>query len=502
MLRPFTGFVIETVFNAYKRMRKPIMVRKSLLALFLLLIATSAIQAQRVGSLVIFANGQLWALEAGAEQPQPVDFCMPPEREPIQGDLVISPDGTKITFRAQPEIVTAAVERSGGIGGGELPSNIWLCDLQAQTLTAVAGQPEGASFFAEDGTPDSITVHGLPAWSPDGTALAWTQYLSFDQPMQLVTHDLATGERRVIVPELPPQYGVPTTINLQWGGAGIALISYAATEANQPLVSVNVYDPETGGLVRQLEFPEGYGMGAGEGVSGAYWVSDDMLGIVFTDGHFEAFAPEIGVSERVDALELYSTSAASDGLSLMYGPFHPGNIWAARDGDSYTALAPTQLYQLSHLAISPAGDAVAYVDVDNQVYIWNGQMAAPVSMTEPIAQFSTVSLVWSPLGWRDYRGELPELGITGESITCLGFMESRLVVGQRGIVSDDLANNLREQPTSSSARLGEIPSGGEFNVLAGPMCAQELAWWQVDYNGVIGWTAEGQGDEYWLAPLP
>src|SRR5690606_31551697 len=119
----------------------------------------------------------------------------------------------------------------------------------AQLLTLVGGQPEDVAFFADDGTPDNITVHGQPAWAPDGTKRAWTQYLSFDQPMQLITYDLATGERRVIVPELPPQYGVPTTINLQWGGAGIALVSYTATEANQPLVSVNVHDPETGGLV-------------------------------------------------------------------------------------------------------------------------------------------------------------------------------------------------------------------------------------------------------------
>jgi hypothetical protein len=37
--------------------------------------------------------------------------------------------------------------------------------------------------------------------------------------------------------------------------------------------------------------------------------------------------------------------------------------------------------------------------------------------------------------------------------------------------------------------------------LAGPVCGENLAWWQVDYNGLVGWTAEGQGNEYWLESL-
>jgi hypothetical protein len=27
-----------------------------------------------------------------------------------------------------------------------------------------------------------------------------------------------------------------------------------------------------------------------------------------------------------------------------------------------------------------------------------------------------------------------------------------------------------------------------------------LTWWQVDYNDTVGWTAEGQGNTYWLEP--
>jgi hypothetical protein len=189
-------------------------------------------------------------------------------------------------------------------------------------------------------------------------------------------------------------------------------------------------------------------------------------------------------------------------MSLVYGPFlGDGNVWAAREGDTFTALpSPQQLYNVIDMAISPDGTAVAYEE--GQIYIWSNGQAIPVPGTVAENPYQEFSVAWGSLGWRSFRDEIPQLGITGEPITCEGFLVSRLVVGALGRVSDDLPNNLRQEPDTSSQRLGQIPSGAEFDVLAGPICGENLAWWQVDYNGLIGWTAEGQGDEYWLAPLP
>jgi hypothetical protein len=91
----------------------------------------------------------------------------------------------------------------------------------------------------------------------------------------------------------------------------------------------------------------------------------------------------------------------------------------------------------------------------------------------------------------------------GSQFTCPGFLPSRLVPGERGQVTPGLANNLREAPAVTSARLGQIPGQGIFTVIAGPVCDTEnRAWWQVNYNGLIGWTIEGQGSEYFTTPLP
>ena len=88
------------------------------------------------------------------------------------------------------------------------------------------------------------------------------------------------------------------------------------------------------------------------------------------------------------------------------------------------------------------------------------------------------------------------------TITCPGFLPSRLTPGGDGSVTSvpNLPNRLRSNPAFDADVLGHIPVHGVFDVLSGPYCNGGTAWWQVNYNGLIGWTAEGQGGTYWLQP--
>lgn len=85
---------------------------------------------------------------------------------------------------------------------------------------------------------------------------------------------------------------------------------------------------------------------------------------------------------------------------------------------------------------------------------------------------------------------------------CPGFVASRLWVGSLGAVTFDppYPNRLRTSYSFSAVTIGLIPVGGVFTVLQGPVCSEGTAWWYVNYNGVVGWTAEGQGTTYWLEP--
>lgn len=83
---------------------------------------------------------------------------------------------------------------------------------------------------------------------------------------------------------------------------------------------------------------------------------------------------------------------------------------------------------------------------------------------------------------------------------CPGFIASRLAIGEPAAITPGPANNLRAQPTLSGDLIGAIPGAAPVTVLGGPVCADNMAWWQVQYNNQVGWTSEGTGNTYWMEP--
>ena len=116
----------------------------------------------------------------------------------------------------------------------------------------------------------------------------------------------------------------------------------------------------------------------------------------------------------------------------------------------------------------------------------------PTALTSAMEERPILVRVTPPLG----EGITTDFTIEPCSLVNL---EPRLVIGLTARVTPGAPNNLRAQPNSEGELIGEIPGEGEFMVLDGPVCVDGLAWWQVDYNGQIGWTAEGNRN-YWLEP--
>jgi hypothetical protein len=88
-------------------------------------------------------------------------------------------------------------------------------------------------------------------------------------------------------------------------------------------------------------------------------------------------------------------------------------------------------------------------------------------------------------------------------VTCGGPLPSRMINGDYGRVTPGLPNVVRSSPgtaAGSSTVIGSIPPYGTFTIIGGPQCATGMIWWQVNYNGLVGWTAEGQNGVYWLDP--
>ncbi|MBK8022065.1 MAG: PD40 domain-containing protein [Chloroflexi bacterium] len=85
-----------------------------------------------------------------------------------------------------------------------------------------------------------------------------------------------------------------------------------------------------------------------------------------------------------------------------------------------------------------------------------------------------------------------------------GYLQPRLVVGgQARLGASGTPNRLRDRPSIDAQQIGLIQPGTTVLVLSGPSCedASRLIWWRVDAEGTIGWTAEGRGEDYFLAPV-
>ena len=89
-------------------------------------------------------------------------------------------------------------------------------------------------------------------------------------------------------------------------------------------------------------------------------------------------------------------------------------------------------------------------------------------------------------------------------LQCPGAPSSRLKVGEYAYVSTNppLANRVRNGPGKSYDVIGKIQPGKVMEILEGPRCADNWAWWKVREldTGLVGWTSEGDNQNYWLIP--
>jgi len=88
-------------------------------------------------------------------------------------------------------------------------------------------------------------------------------------------------------------------------------------------------------------------------------------------------------------------------------------------------------------------------------------------------------------------------------------MPVNVSVGQRARITEGDPNKLRATPCTDDTycpQIGTIPGLSEFDILGGPVYADGYPWWQVYYwdgtNWTTGWTAGGDGTEYWIEPVP
>lgn len=95
----------------------------------------------------------------------------------------------------------------------------------------------------------------------------------------------------------------------------------------------------------------------------------------------------------------------------------------------------------------------------------------------------------------------PDLTLPGT--TCAG-KYTQLLTGVWAQVAPGDPNRVRSGPSKSAEVIGQLYPGTASLVVEGPVCADGLVFWRVEnatLPGGSGWTAEGDGKEYWLEPF-
>jgi uncharacterized protein YraI len=91
--------------------------------------------------------------------------------------------------------------------------------------------------------------------------------------------------------------------------------------------------------------------------------------------------------------------------------------------------------------------------------------------------------------------------VADEAVTCPGAAPTRLQINEQASVFPEVPRlNLRADADIAAEVVGRIPGGTVVTVLDGPVCGPDIAWWQVDFDGAVGWAAESRGNLYFMQP--
>jgi hypothetical protein len=133
---------------------------------------------------------------------------------------------------------------------------------------------------------------------------------------------------------------------------------------------------------------------------------------------------------------------------------------------------------------SPDGMRIAYShQYGNSIYVMDADGSSPAKLAEGIRP------AWSSLaqypdctsGWTRLQG-VSRARVTNDSTT---------------------PNRVRSRPSRDAEVVGQLDPGTTVRLIEGPVCADGLVLWRVQHASIpggTGWTAEGNGQEYWLEP--
>ena len=399
------------------------------------------------------------------------------------------------------------------------PNGDWLATIPAQwNRVVLANVADGTCCTEFSFTDNDVFLATLGGFSPDGSQLA----LSFvsEEPAQtaMLTLDVTSGGIVTFVDTTEASESDPRALRYpiltEWRDAGIHFVTsciYCVDAAMDNRMSL--WDPIAGTVTPVDEWYDYR--------SDRLDLTPATLEVVFALDYPSAAdaeaifwgAEEFGERNAV----VMSGEQAENGEAVVYANAERRNLiarWAA-DGDVILVFFNNDAPG-SGVALLPSGETLA-VDFPASQFLAGTPDGWVRKQGDVLTHYQVEdgAIVTTELG--EYTGSLalvqrPPLGESGgssfptvpppEPVTCEGFLPSRLQVGHLGRVLPGPANNMRDEPSTTGTIIAKIAGAEPFAILEGPVCAQGLAWWRVEFNHQEGWTAEGSGQNYWLEQAP
>jgi len=334
--------------------------------------------------------------------------------------------------------------------------------------------------------PDTGACVGDLAYSPDGTHLAIQVAFGYDSYIELwqINPDgTAVYQEDLFIPGSNPRTSnLASADRVAFSPDGQSVISisssdFSTSEFGPGVDSVNIYthaaDFTATGEIQTMQVVESTRAG---------WAQDLQWVAVIVDNAAQVFAARAGLTNKISSLQSVpdvhqKEFVVSPNLEwvAMIGDYSNAWLWSLSDGRLVGSFPQTHA-----VVFPPDGSWMAATETSGAIALWTlkeSTAASPLASPTATQQATACASGWTRL-------------------TAGG--QARLI-GNAG----DPPNRVRSAPVKSDNIIGQIYPGTILQVIEGPVCADGLVFWKVTSEAIpggAGWTAEGDGIDYWLEP--
>jgi hypothetical protein len=456
------------------------------------------VTAQSEQALIINIDGQIYRWSPGDAEPVFSGCDLQGQRlHNWDSSLVTSSNGLWVTFMTLEEGAEPTAPSDTG--------SPWICNI-------TTGESFPLSIIQE------TRMASKAVFSPDGNQIIWTEVAdSFINPSmaRLMRHDLGSQETSVLLESLALAVycgvttGAPAVI---WGEQGI-VIPYALTETSDPCSPVTeegfAHYAADGTLLNRFPVENTF-------FDTFLWLSGEENRLAYYGYRNESFETQL-YSIDMDTGEIREEDAVIE----AFMPFEGSGVYHITELEY--GYSPPMIYPPSNapaletqadVALSPDGNLMAIVLGHSLYFAENGQMY-PASWNalyyEPYALAATSSDIdaheYSLDGQVEIAWAVPQYRLVPRPDSVCPALEDQNLSFTAMVVEGLGDNNLRSAPYRASELLGSIPeltvvsifpNFSPYALVPNPVCSEGIRWQEIMVDGLVAWTAEAEGDRYYL----